>query len=307
MERAAKKEYNPPPISDALNDPCAFYEYYRNLKPNTTAAKFMHLGSLLLYWPRVHYAPPEFDPETGEKIAEGAKEALEANARRGVRNMIASNHSRLDDQQSLASMMRERRNKAFHGFIGNAIILAKIGHFKRRRIRRIIESWGAIPIIRPEDMPDNVPRAQKQLITQELQDTIVQRVTGGEHAVGFWEGTRQKINQHKLGQVKKGMARSAREIAKKTKLAVTPIALYWGDSDNKRWLRRWFTPDIYVMPPVPVDPEAQPSEIIQPVRAGMASALERAVAASRKRRPTLRLAFHRIINGRLPNEPPVDE
>ncbi len=256
------------------------YKYFAELQPDAKALRLMHRIAGTIYRPRVDFA-------------EGVEEAIRHDAEEDVSYIFASNHARMDDQFPYAAMMH--RNKVFHRFIGKTFILSKIEYFNTPWKRKIIEKWGALPVYRKQDVEEH-SEVNALTVAQELQTTVVDKIVSGMSLFLFPEGTRKKRDQDKLGIVKKGLGRFACDAYEAgVQVSVLPMALYWGDSDNKRCTRRMFRPNIYVDMPIRLQgDENTPSGVMTPVRKGMAHSLETAKEASDTRWPTARLAAVRL-------------
>lgn len=256
------------------------YKYFEELQPNTKAIRLMHRIAATIYQPQVDFA-------------EGAEEAMRRDAEEDVSYIFASNHARMDDQFPYAAMMH--RNKVFHRFIGKTVILSKIEYFNTPWKRKIIEKWGALPVYRTQDVEEH-SEVNPLTVAKELQATVVRKIAGGMSLFLFPEGTRKTQEQDKLGIVKKGLGRftcDANEAG--SQVSVLPMALYWGDSDNRRWTRRVLRPNIYVDMPIRLQGEENtPSGVMAPVKKGMTHSLDMAKEASDERRPTARLTAVRL-------------
>lgn len=263
----------------------AVYDYFSNLPPDIDSLKRMHRIAGIIYRPRVRFA-------------EGVEDAMLQDAQEGVSYIFASNHSRLDDQFPYASMMQ--RQEVFHGFIGNIVILSKIEHFNKPWKRKIVEKWSGIPVYRAQGVEANQD-IDPRIVGQELQSTVVSKIMGGMSLFLFPEGTRKKKDGHEIGEVKKGIGKFAcAAFEAGAEVAVLPMALFWGESDNKRWTRRIFRPDIYVDIPIRLQgdrDECVTDSLMVPIRKGMAHSLYMAKEASDKRLPTARLTLCRMTKG----------
>lgn len=268
------------PISLDYENHTAVYEHFNARQPDVEAVKRMHLMASMLYRPHIEFA-------------EGAETAMRQDSEANVRYIFASNHSRMDDQFPYAALMQ--REEVFHRFIGNTIILSKIDHFNNPHARSIIEKWNAIPVYRQQDVEEHKEVDSLQ-VARELQNTVVSKIVSGMSLFLFPEGTRKQQEQDKLSIVKKGLGRFACDAYESgAQVSILPMGLYWGDSDNKRWLRRSTTPNIYVGMPIRLHgKENTPSGVMAPVRRAMTEALDKAKAASDKRSPTARLAAYRL-------------
>ncbi len=259
------------------------YKYFGELQPDAKALRLMHRIAATIYRPQVDFA-------------EGAKEAMRQDAAEGVSYIFASNHARMDDQFPYAAIMH--RNKLFHRFIGKTVILSKIEYFNTPWKRKIIEKWGALPVYRKQDVEEHT-EVNALTVAKELQATVVDKVVSGMSLFLFPEGTRKTQDQAELGIIKKGLGRFACDAYEAgAQVSVLPMALYWGDSDNKRWTRRVLRPNIYVAVPIRLQgDENTPSGVMAPARQGMTYALDMAKEASDQRRPTARLVAARLAKG----------
>lgn len=267
-----------------FTDPARFYDHYRFTPPDMQARLKMHMYSGMILKPVM-------------RMAEGVEAALDQNNQEDVRHLMAITHSTVFDQQVIAAMMWG--NPLFHGRLGKVDIPGKIEYSKYPRLRQLIESWGEVPIVRKEDMPKGTPKHIQEAISAEVHDMLLHNVivNGRDHAQ-FPEKTRKGHKHDQLGRVYQGIAKLAcdavQETEGKTKVAIIPMGVYWGDHSEKIWLRRLRDPDLYVGYPMPVGLEDNIATVMMKLRPALECALGEAVSASREREPTRRLVAYRM-------------
>lgn len=235
------------------------YGYYDNIAPNVVAQKALLAASAAVYRPQVSYD-------------EGARERIERLAAEGTVLLMASNHINIFDQNAVAATLYAE--PAFQEAIGNTFVPAKVPYFLRPRLRTLMESVGAVPVVRSQDVEGVEGGVVKQAkAALRLIATCSRKLENGQHMFIFPEGTRNKGDLRELGKINKGIGRIACGV-KDRNVAMVPMGLWYGDDPKFIDTLR---PSLHVGTPIE-GPFDNPNKAMLMLRGAMKHCLDQAIA-----------------------------
>ena len=230
----------------------AVYAFYETHRQNKAFARFAHFVLA-----RVFRCDVSAD--------DGAAEAIGAAVQSGTRLIVSPNHVTGDDQYVIVAFAEAY--KALRPLRGITFIPAEPSLFRRKGfmgklLRWAVDELGALPTFRLEDLrrrgmeiTDEI-KAAHRAATLRASEIQVNKLMGGEHMAGFWEGTRNRTNYRVVQPFKKGMAHTAIAATASASVAVLPVGIYYGsepadyarpDVPGKR------QPHVHIGTPLPVD------------------------------------------------------
>lgn len=230
----------------------AVYDYYESRRPNVLATKAALKVSGAIWWPEVKYQ------------ADAQLEIVDA-LKADTRLLLACNHLTMVDQFPVAAALQ--KDATFKSALGNMFIPAKAPHFEQKIAQRILSAMGAVPVFRPQDVAGSDEVFKDS--TYSFIDMAIQKINAGQHMFIFPEGTRNKNDPSRLGTINGGIARIAMGVADDTPIAVVPVGLWYGDTPLQ--------PSVVVGSPIN-GPFAKRNEVMTPLRAGLATCVQQAIA-----------------------------
>lgn len=231
------------------------YESYSQIEPNERLVRAIQAVSKVIYRPNVH-------------LADGAQDELKERIEGGDSIIIASNHLNIADQFPISALISQL--DFLKPLEGKTFALAKADYFKKPYLRRALDATGTLPVFRRKDMPNN-PRLQARA-ARSLIDTSASRLCQGWHMLVFPEGTRNQGDQTKLGKVEGGIGRIAAQASKLTGVSVLPIALWYGEEGEQRYLK----PDIFISRPI-MGPFASKTDVVRSLQPALQHNVEEVI------------------------------
>lgn len=199
------------------------YRYYAQYKQPRVGAYIGHKVMSWMFRPQVEYAP-------------GVQDALRDIIRNpNARGILAFNHLSDRDQYVVGAMAQ--RELVFRPMAGNTFIQSKEVLFHhpnpvlRPLLRHGVDIMGAVPAFRKKDVGSG-KEDLRRIATNELIETSVDKLVGGQYMAGFPEGARNKDHPETVQELKSGFAVVAGKVAAANhEVGVIPIGFtYEGDS-----------------------------------------------------------------------------